>query len=155
MSETTATILIAVLGTFGSALAALLAWLVKKGLAYLDAKTKILDGADQIQRKEALKRRIAEVVQLTVRSTAQTYVDELKEKNADGKLTKDEAREAFKRTYQTALSVLKSEGLEAGREILSTTIEAVVGSLKGPAKNSSGGEATPATPTAPEAVPAT
>ncbi len=80
---------------------------------------------------------------MAVRSTLQTYVDELKQKNEDGKLTKDEAKEAFRRSYQAALGVLKSEGIEVGKDLLSATIEASVGSIKGAGKNSSGGEATP------------
>jgi len=143
VSETTVTIMVALIGALGTAITALVGWLMKKGLNYLDAKTKFLDEAGQLKKKEAIKGRIVEVTELAVRSTMQTYVDELKERNADGKLTKDEAKEAFKKSYEAALGVLKSEGIDVGRELLSATIEAIVGSIKGAGKNSSGGEATP------------
>ena len=143
VSETTVTIMVALIGALGTAITALVGWLMKKGLNYLDSKTRFLDQASQLRKKEAIKGRIVEVTELAVRSTLQTYVDELKAKNADGKLTKDEAKEAFKKSYEAALSVLKAEGIEVGKELLSATIEAIVSSVKGAGRNSSGGEATP------------
>ena len=147
MSQTTVTIIVALIGALGSAITLFVGWLTRKGLSYLDAKTRFMDDANQLQKKEALKRRTVEAVELAVRSTMQTYVDELKAKNADGKLTEDEAKEAFRKAREAATGILKSEGLQVAKEALSATIEAVVGSLKGglkgPGKNSSGGEATP------------
>ena len=55
---------------------------------------------------------------------------QLKARNTDGKLTKEEAKEAFNKTCNTALSILKDEGIEVGKELLGTTVEAVVGKLK-------------------------
>ena len=143
MSETTVAIVVAVIGALGSVITAIVARLARRGVDYLDAKTKILDDASQARRKEEIKSRIVEVAEIAVRSTMQTYVDEVKARNADGKLTKEEAREALTQASGTALKILKSEGIEVGRDILAATIEAVVGSVKESGKNPSGGEATP------------
>lgn len=130
MSETTVTIIVAVITALGSVITALIGWLARRGVNYLDQKTKILDEANKIQKKEAMKQRIIDVVALVARSTMQTYVDELKEKSADGKLTKEEAREAFKRTFDKALSILKEDGIEVTKDMLTVIVEAVVGKLK-------------------------
>lgn len=148
MSQATVSIVVALVGALGAAITALVGWLTKKGLNYLDAKTRFMDEANLIQRKETLKNRLAEVVEITARSTMQTYVDELKARNADGQLTREEAREAFRRTKDAALGILKSEGIQVGRDVLYATIEAVVGGLKakkpgGSLGNSSGGGAAP------------
>jgi len=143
MSETTVAIVVAVIGALGSVITALVAKLARKGVDYLDARTTVLDDASQARRKEEIKNRIVEVAEIAVRSTMQTYVDEVKARNADGKLTKEEAREALGQASGTALKILKSEGIEVGRDILAATIEAVVGSVKESGKNLSGGEATP------------
>jgi predicted RNA-binding protein associated with RNAse of E/G family len=130
MSETTVTIIVAVITALGSVITALIGWLARRGVNYLDQKTKILDEANKIQKKEAMKQRIIDVVTLVARSTMQTYVDELKEKSADGKLTKEEAREAFRRTFDKALSILKEDGIEVTKDMLTVIVEAVVGKLK-------------------------
>jgi hypothetical protein len=135
MDQNTVTIIVAVIAALGSVITALVGWLAKRGVDYLDKKTSVLDEASQLARKEALKERIVEVVTIAVRSTMQTFVDELKAKSADGKLTPEERKEAFSKTYATALGILKSEGVEVGKELLGTTIEAVVGSLNGVQKN--------------------
>ena len=130
MSETTVTIIVAVIGALGSVITAAIGWLTKKGVNYLDTKTKFMDDASKLQQKEAVKQKIVDAVTLAARSTMQTYVDEVKAKNADGKLTKEEAKEAFNKTRDAALSILKDEGIEIGKELLGTTVEAVVGKLK-------------------------
>jgi predicted RNA-binding protein associated with RNAse of E/G family len=130
MSETTVTIIVAVITALGSVITALIGWLARRGVNYLDQKTKILDEANKIQKKEAMKQRIIDVVTLVARSTMQTYVDELKEKSADGKLTREEAREAFRRTFDKALSILKEDGIEVTKDMLTVIVEAVVGKLK-------------------------
>lgn len=130
MSETAVTIIVAVIGTLGSIITAAIGWLTKKGINYLDTKTKFMDDASKLQQKETVKQKIVDAVTLAARSTMQTYVDEVKAKNADGKLTKEEAKEAFNKTRDTALSILKDEGIEIGKELLGTTVEAVVGKLK-------------------------
>ena len=143
MSETTVTIIVAVIAALGSVITAIVARLARRGVDLLDAKTKFLDEAGQLRRKEDLKNRIVEVAEIAVRSTMQTYVDEVKARNADGKLTKEEASEALGKARETALGILKEEGIKVGKDILSATIEAVVGSVREPGKNLSGGEATP------------
>jgi hypothetical protein len=71
-----------------------------------------------------------DAVTLAARATMQTYVDEVKARNADGKLTKEEAAEAFRRTVDQSLDLLKREGIEVGKDILAVVVEAVVGKLK-------------------------
>jgi len=141
MSETTVTIIVAVITALGSVITALIGWLARRGVNYLDQKTKILDEANKIQKKEAMKQRIIDVVTLVARSTMQTYVDELKEKSADGKLTKEEAREAFRRTFDKALSILKEDGIEVTKDMLTVIVEAVVGKLKLEKNSLRGGKA--------------
>jgi hypothetical protein len=140
MSETTATIIVAAITALGSVITALIGWLARKGMNYLDEKTKILDEASEIQRKEAIKNKIVDTITLVARATMQTYVDEVKSRNADGKLTKEEAAEAFRRTVDQSLDLLKREGIEIGKDVLGLTVEAVVGKLK-VEKNGSRGEA--------------
>ena len=135
MSETSVTIIVAAITALGSVITALIGWLAKRGVNYLDKKTEIMDEASKVQQKEAIKKRIVDIVTLAARSTMQTYVDAIKAGNEDGKLTKEEADEAFKRTADTALSILKEEGIEVGRDVLDTVIEAVVGKLKTDVKN--------------------
>ena len=135
MDETTATILVAAITALGSVVTALFGWLTRKAVQYADAKTKILDEEHETERKESLKNKIVDTVTLAARSTMQTYVDEIKAKKADGKLTKEEAAEAFRRTADQATALLKREGVEIGRELLAITVEAVVGKLKLEGKN--------------------
>jgi hypothetical protein len=130
MSETTATIVVAAITALGSVITAIFGWLARKGMNYLDEKTKVLDEASELQRKEAIKNKIVDTVTLVARATMQTYVDEVKAKNADGKLTKEEAAEAFRRTVDQSLDLLKREGIEVGKDVLGLTVEAVVGKLK-------------------------
>jgi len=135
MEQNTVTIIVAVITALGSVVVALIGWLAKRGVDYLDMKTSVLDDASQLAKKEALKNRIVEVVTIATKATMQTFVDELKAKSADGKLTPEERKEAFSKTYATALGILRTEGIEVGKELLGTTIEAVVGSLNGVPKN--------------------
>lgn len=130
MSETTVTIVVAVITTLGSVIVAGIGWLTRKGVNYLDQKTKVLDEASELQKKEAMKQRLIDVVTLSARATMQTYVDEIKAGSADGKLTKEEAAEAFKRTYTQALSMLKQDGIDVAKDVLAVAVEAVVGKIK-------------------------
>ena len=130
MNETTVTIIVTIITTVGSVVTAIIGWLAKKGVNYLDQKTKFMDEAGKEQQKETIKKKIVDAVTLAARSTMQSYVDEVKARNADGKLTKEEAKEAFDKTCEKALSILKDEGMEVGKELLGTTVEAVVGKLK-------------------------
>ena len=65
MNETTATILVAVITALGPILTALFGWLVRKGVEYVDKRTKILDEVSAIQRKEAIKSKIVDTVTRT------------------------------------------------------------------------------------------
>ena len=141
MNETTVTIVVAVITTLGSVAVALFGWLAKRGVEYVDAKTKVLDEASEIERKETLKRKVVDTVTLVARATMQTYVDTVKEKNADGKLTKEEASEALKQTVDKSLELLRREGVEVGKDLLGVVVEAVVGKLKLEQKNALRGEA--------------
>ncbi len=130
MSETTVTIIVAVIAALGSVITALIGWMARKSVNYVDKKTAVLDASSELQRKEAIKNKIVDTVTLVTRATMQTYVDEVKTRNADGKLTKEEAAEAFRRTLDQSLELLKREGIEVGKDILSVMVEAVVGKLK-------------------------
>lgn len=130
MSETTVTIIVAVITTLGTVITAAIGWLARRGVNYLDQKTRVLDEAGELQKKEAMKQKVIDVVTLAARATMQTYVDEIKAKSADGKLTKEEASEAFKKTYGQALAILKQDGIEVTKDVLSVAVEAVVGKLK-------------------------
>jgi len=140
MSETTVTIIVAVITAMGSVVTALVGWLAKRGVDYVDLKTKALDEASELERKESLKRKVVDTVTLVARATMQTYVDEVKARNADGKLTKEEASEAFRQTVDKSLELLRREGVEVGRDLLGVVVEAVVGKLK-TEKNAVRGEA--------------
>ena len=140
MDESTVNIIVVVITTLGSVLVALFGWLARRGVNYLDRKTTFLDEAEKAQQKESLKQKVVDVVTLTARSTMQTFVDEAKAKSADGKLTKEEAKEAFKRTFEQALAVLKADGVNVSKDLLGIVVEAVVGKLK-LEKNGVGGEA--------------
>ncbi len=117
MNETTVTIIVAVITTLGSVAVALFGWLAKRGVEYVDAKTKVLDEASDLERKETLKRKVVDTVTLVARATMQTYVDAVREGNADGKLTKEEASEAFKQTVDKSLELLRREGVEVGKDL--------------------------------------
>jgi len=128
--ESWVTIIVTAIAALGSIITALIGWAAKKGVNYLDEKTKVLDEASELERKEAIKRRIVDTVTLVTRATMQTYVDEVKAKNEDGKLTKAEAAEALRRTVNKSLEILKRDGIEVGRDVLEIVVEAVVGKLK-------------------------
>jgi uncharacterized protein YqgV (UPF0045/DUF77 family) len=126
-------------------LAPLAGWAVKKIMNYFDAKTKFMDGAHQIQQKEAIKNEIAETVETVVRATSQTYVKALraaKDPSSDGgtKLTDAEKKDAFGKTKDKVVEILRARGVEYVNAALDTDIEAVVGRLKA-LKNLSGGAA--------------
>lgn len=140
MNETTVTIVVAVITTLGSVTVAMFGWLAKRGVDYVDAKTKVLDEASELERKESMKRKVVDTVTLVARATMQTYVDAVKERNADGKLTQEEASEAFKLTLDKSLELLRREGVEVGKDLLGVVVEAVVGKLK-TEKNALRGEA--------------
>lgn len=115
---------------------ALLAWALKKGMDYIDAKTKFLDAEGQSKVKENAKSEIVDAVVVSVQATTQCYVDAIKKARADGRLTDEEKREARAQAKARAIAILKEKGLSAGEALLDATVEAIVGS----SKNSPGDE---------------
>jgi len=101
-----------------------------QGGGFLDEKTNVLEEAAAIRRKEAIQQRIVDTVTVIARATMQTYVGQVKAKNASGKLTKEATAEAFQRTLDKPLDLLKREGIEVGQDVLGVVVEAVVGKLK-------------------------
>lgn len=132
-------------------LAPLAGWAAKKIMNYFDAKTKFMDGAHQVQQKEAIKAEIADTIETVVRATSQTYVKVLREGKdpaSDGgtKLTDTEKKQAFSKTRDKVIEILRAKGVKFVDAALNTDIEAVVGKLKA-LKNSSG-DAAPVSPSA-------
>lgn len=84
--------------------------------------------------------RARDAVTQAVLTTQQTFVDELRDENGDGKLDKAEAREAFLRTLNGAKGRLRSEGLReltkvvggeyAAEALLGNEIEAQLSKVK-------------------------
>ena len=130
MSETTANLLVALIGALGSVLTVVAVYLTRRALAYLDSKTRFLDDQASVQKKEALQRRIEDLVRTAVGATQQTFVDGLKAKSADGKLTGEEASEALQRTRDAVVPILGEEGIDIGRDALDLLVEAAVHKLK-------------------------
>ena len=122
---------VALISALGSVVTALFGWLAKKGVNYVDTKTRILDQEADHFRKDAVKDRIVDTVTTVARATTQTYVDEVKDRNKDGRLSKEEAAEAFRRTMDKSLELLKAEGIQVGADALAVVVESAVAKLKG------------------------
>jgi len=118
MNETTANLLVAVVGALGTVLAALAVFLARRGLGYLESKTRFLKDEADLRKAESIRTRVEEAVETAVRATQQTFVDGLKAQAADGKLTGEEAGEAFRRARDAAANILKVEGIPLSREVL-------------------------------------
>jgi hypothetical protein len=131
MSETTANVLVAVVGALGSVLTTVAVILVQRVLGYLESKAKVLQDEALLAKKEATWRRAEEIVEAAVQATQQTLVDGLKARAADGKLTREEATEALGQAADGALAILRKEGVEVGRETVDLLAEAAVRNLKG------------------------
>lgn len=110
---------------------ALVVWLTKKVVEYIDAKTSWLDDTKDAAKKADIKARIVDFAGLAVRSTAQTYVDELKvsAKAKGGKLTKEERKFAFDKARDLLLAMLKEDGLDLVGEVSSIAVDAVIESV--------------------------
>jgi ABC-type phosphate transport system permease subunit len=72
ISETTAAVIVPVVTALGSIITALIGWLARKGMNFMDQKTKVLDEASDLQRKEAIKNKIVNTLTLVARATMQT-----------------------------------------------------------------------------------
>lgn len=125
------TVTVALITALGSVVTAIFGWLAKKGVNYVDTKTRLLDEETALFRKDAVKDRIVDTVTTVARATTQTYVDEMRDRNKDGKLSKEEASEAFRRTMDKSLELLKAEGIEVGADVLAVVVESAVAKLKG------------------------
>jgi hypothetical protein len=130
MSETTASVLVAVVGALGSVLTTVAVVLVQRVLAYLESKAKVLQDEALLAKKEATWRRAEDVVRASVAATQQTLVDALKAKAADGKLTREEAAQALGQAADGAIAILRQEGFDVGRDALDLLAEAAVHGLK-------------------------
>ena len=130
MSETTANLLVALVGALGTILAAVAVFIARRGLEYLETKTQVLKDERDLRKAESIRKRVEKAVTAAVRATQQTFVDGLKARTEDGKLTGEEAGEAFRRAREAAVSVLKEEGISLGREVLDLLVEAAVHKLK-------------------------
>lgn len=64
--------------------------------------------ADMNMKINDIKNDVLDIVEKAVQYTNQTYVDELK-KQGDGKLTKEQQAEAFKRTYERVKDLMTNE----------------------------------------------
>lgn len=125
------TVTVALITALGSVVTAIFGWLAKKGVNYVDTKTRLLDEETALFRKDAVKDRIVDTVTTVARATTQTYVDEMRDRSKDGKLSKEEASEAFRRTMDKSLELLKAEGIEVGKDVLAVVVESAVAKLKG------------------------
>ena len=130
MSETTANLLVAVVGALGTVVAALAVFLSRKGLEYLESKTRFLKDEADLRKAESIHTRVDEAVTAAVLATQQTLVDGLRRGSADGRLTGEEAAEAFRRALEGAGTVLEAEGVQIGQDALGLLVEAAVHKLK-------------------------
>ena len=130
MSETTANLLVALVGALGTVLAAVAVFLAQRGLEYLESKTRFLKDEADLRKAESIRDRVEKAVTAAVSATQQTLVDRLRQSSADGKLTGEEAAEAFRRALEGAGTVLEAEGVRIGQEALGLLVEAAVHNLK-------------------------
>lgn len=84
----------------------------------------------ELERAQARQKRIEDIVMMAVNATTQTFTGTLKAKAADGKLTFEEAGEAFSKTITTARKHLIASGIDESSEILEDYIEEAVARLK-------------------------
>lgn len=92
------------------------------GTVYLKRKATVIANEEvRSAMRDALERAKSAVFS-AVRATAQTYTDDLKASNEDGKITPAEAAEARRRSQEHFLRVLGQEGV--------VQLEAVVGDVQ-------------------------
>lgn len=108
MNEALATLLQeALLPTAVALLSALAAWLTTSAKRLIDARV----AAVKSDTARALLERVATAAHRAVAATSQTFVDAIKERSEDGRLTRAEAQEAL----QLAMGAVWAELGEAGR----------------------------------------
>ena len=89
--------------------------------------------AEQMKR-EARQQKIEELITTAVFATKQTYVDDLKAKAADGKLTAEERKEAMARALTCARKLMAADGIafteQHMSDVLTEFVEEAVARLK-------------------------
>ncbi len=116
---------------------ALIAALIGVGIAYLKRQANRLDNQMARETLQAALTEADKVARAAITATAQTYVDDIKAKREDGKLTLDEAQQAMRRAQQyfmeriphDSLAVLEA-ALGPVQEWLEGYLEAQVGAEK-------------------------
>jgi len=68
--------------------------------------------------KEGKKKKITMAFEAAVQDTYQEYIKPLKAGKDDGKLTKDEVKEAQGKAWDKAKDILKTQGVDLGKEML-------------------------------------
>ena len=100
--------------------------LVRRVMDWLASKRAKDESDAGIAEAEDRQRKIENIIVMAVNATAQTYTSALKEAAADGKLTKEEAKEALAKTITTVRKHLIASGIPASSELLEDYIEEAV-----------------------------
>lgn len=101
-------LIIIIVGVVATLLLAALAMLKKQEIRIETDRLNEELEADMNMKINDIKNDVLEIVEKAVQYTNQTYVDELK-KQGDGKLTKEQQAEAFKRTYERVKDLMTNE----------------------------------------------
>ena len=119
----TGTLITGIVGTVATALAVMLIAGIKAVTAYVNKKAAFL-------MSEELKAKIDACVETGVLKVKQTFVDSIKAGAGNGKLTKDEAREALALAKAEILNLLKLKNLLVNPAEIETLVEAKLASLR-------------------------
>ena len=117
------TLIAGIVGTAATALAVMLIAGIKALTTYLNKKAAFLMSAE-------LKAKLDAAVETGVLKVKQTYVDALKSAASDGKLTKDEAREALGLAKAEILNLLKLKNILVDNTEIESLVEAKLASMK-------------------------
>lgn len=109
-----------ILPIVGTVLSTLLIWGAKKLIDYLDMKTQHLTLNLDVNKKETIKSDLENMISTAVYSTNQTFVNSIKEKSADGKLTKEETIEAMNLTIKNTKDLLGPELINEFKNVYNT-----------------------------------
>ncbi len=85
----------------------------KYGVAYLTTQTESMSKQIKDAQTAKLVQRATEIVQRCVVATAQTYSDKCKELSKDNKLTEEQMKEAYQRTYNATMVLVTDEMRQA------------------------------------------
>ena len=107
---------------------------VRHLVGWLNSKRRLEETEEQIQRREERQSYLENLVVTCVHAVKQTYVDDLKAKAADGKLTPEERAEAMAKTMTMLRKHLLDQGMKYSdaytSEILTDYVEEAVARLK-------------------------